>query len=81
MAKDRIEYLQELERKLVLLVDQTHLAITGKIRESIDEYLSVGEYGLAFEEICEYVREGGITVTGESAEFIKFLSSSMNIDC
>jgi hypothetical protein len=70
---------QRLESGLRELLEAMSSFSSSEIGE-VEEYLKVGEYGLAFETFCEIITNEGKPVPNELRPKIRALAEQMNID-
>lgn len=80
MEITRNEYLKGLEEDLTLLISDKDLAFVPSERENILEFINAGEYGLAFETICFFIKEKKICVSEKTKAIILNLARVMKID-
>lgn len=74
----KTEY-EKLESDLKELLGSMSDFTDGEVSE-VEHFLNVGEYGLAFETLCEIVKEEGRTVSTDSLTKIQNLAERMAID-
>jgi len=55
-------------------------SLTPLQRAEVEEYISVGEYGLAFEYLCAFLEEENKPVPVKLRPVIRSLAEQMNID-
>lgn len=77
--QDRYKYL-EFEKILRYVFEKNKPGLSSDDIISIEELISVGEAGVAYENMCVQLSEHNSSITNESYELIEKIGKNMNFD-
>jgi hypothetical protein len=69
-----------IEKELVDLLATVGSSMSRKDKGLIEEFIDVGEYGLALETVCASLRSFGDPISDELKERVTALQRAMNMD-